>query len=230
MAEETTPTSVQPAAIELAAAALRGDTTVAKANPVKDEAEETQEVAKAEDPKDEDKTEEVAKAEAPAPFEKKDDNKQEVKKALDALDLPGLIQAAITAAVAPVQAELAEVRKSLGVVEASTQATMQFQSATTGILTSLKDEVEEQREVQKSVAATVEAVAAQPAGRKSAPNDVEVAKSVAVSAPTINLQPLRDWAKEANYDVAQRVTFVRNAEAGNFTGVPSEVRKAMGVQ
>ena len=57
------------------------------------------------------------------------------------------------------QADLAEVRKSLGVVEGHTQATMNFQSATTNILTNLKDNVEEQREVQKSVVVAVEAVA-----------------------------------------------------------------------
>lgn len=233
MAQETPETiNAQPQAIELAAAALRGEeVTVAKAAPVEDDAKE---VAKAETPDEKDeKTEDVAKAETPAPFEKKDeeDDKQDVSKALAALDLPGLIAAAVQSATASLQADLAEVRKSLGVVEGHTQATMNFQSATTAILTNLKDNVEEQREVQKSVAATVEAVAAQPAGRRSAGNDVvEVAKSVAAAPAKIDLDPLRTWASKEGFGISQRLTFIRNAELGDFSGVPTDVRKAMGVE
>lgn len=234
MAQETPETiNAQPQAIELAAAALRGEeVTVAKAAPVEDDAKE---VAKAETPDEKDeKTEDVAKAETPAPFEKKDeedDDKKDVSKALAALDLPGLIAAAVQSATAPLQAELAEVRKSLGVVEGHTQATMNFQSATTTILTNLKDNVEEQREVQKSVVVAVEAVAAQPAGRRSAGNDVvEVAKSVAAAPARIDLDPLRTWASKEGFGISQRLTFIRNAELGDFSGVPTDVRKAMGVE
>lgn len=220
MANEPTPTT--PEAIALAAAALRGETPVAKANPFADDDKDkdAKEVAKAEDPKDE---ETVAKAEEQG-------DKEDVAKALGVV-LPGLIAEAVSAALAPFAGELAEVRKSLGVVTQSTQATLEFQNATTGILTTLRAEAEEQREVTKSVAATVEAVAAQPAGRKaalSAEDVVAVAKALP-TAGVIDLQPLRDWGREQGLDTATRTTFVRHAQMGNYAGIPQDVRKAMGV-
>lgn len=193
----------KPEAIELAAAALRGETVtpVAKAAPIEEEDKEEK--------KEEDK---------------KQDEKEEVAKALT----PEQIAEVIRAAVAPVAAELNEVRKSLAILESNTQATMNFQSASTDILVSLKGEVEEQREVQKSVAATVEAVAKQPQGRRSAANDVyEVAKSAPVK---IDLTPLREWAREQGFTVAERVAYVHNAEQGDYRGIPNNVQKAMGVQ
>ena len=231
MANESTQTAnTQPEAIELAAAALRGETTVAKANPVADEGAKTEDVAKAAETTPED----VAKAEAP-PFAKKedDDDKEDVKKALAVLTaaIPDIVAQAVSAAVTPLNSELAEVRKSLAVVEASTAATLNFQSATTGILTSIRDEVEEQGVVQKSVQVTVQNVAAQPAGRKSASNNVEVTKALATTAelPKIDVQPLRDWARAEGYSLADRTAFVHNANAGDYTGIPAEVRKSMGV-
>lgn len=219
MANEDTKQPVTAEDIAKAAAMLSGgDSEVNKTEAEKAAPPFVKEDDKQDDKKDDDK-----------------DDKKDVEKSIPVSELQGIVEAAVSKAIEAVKAVVfagqADVAKSLGVLEAKvdavatdTRASLSFQGASVEVLKSFQD-------VTKGIAAQVDEIGAQPAGRRGA---LTVEKSTAVTetpvAKSVNIEPLMTWSREQGYDIGGRFELRARAESGNYAGIPTEVLKSMGVE
>lgn len=189
-------------------------------------------------------TSEVAKAaeleKAANPFidakeddDKKDDKKdkkEETEKAMNAEEMEKAVEAAcekaVEKALAPLMLILTGVQKSLELADSKASSTLAFQNASTAVLMSLKDVTTEGVQVSKASAVVIDAVAAQPAGRKTVELEA-VEKSQAVERLDVSLEKLREVCK--GMDLGDFITVKKDVMAGNYSGLSHKQRVALSI-
>lgn len=117
----------------------------------------------------------------------------------------------------------ASVQTEVEVLKSQTVSVGEFQTLSIPILTQLKSAIEQ-------TASEVKDLGNASQTRRSLVSEQQVNKSATVSQSNIvNLTPLEDWARK-NYSVPERIAIYRSAEAGDFSQVPENIQKLMGVK